>query len=470
MSPDVNPGATLEEEVPRVSTGNPQVDSILGGGFPANSINLVMGQPGTGKTIFAEELIFHSAGDERPILYLTTLSEPLTKVVHYLQGFRFFDETKFGTSVIYDDVGAELVDEGIGAFVPRLKDAIKTMSPRVIVIDSFKAIHDLAPSVPEMRRLVYEIAGLLTAYGATTFLLGEYSEADIPRYPEFAVADGIVELSRRRLGSRDERFFSVLKLRGSRYLEGAHAFRITDAGLDVYPRLVGPAVPEDYEPIVERVSTGVAGLDAMTGGGLWRGSTTLLAGPSGSGKTTLGLQFALDGARRGEPGLYINFQENPTQLARSVRGLGVDLDEARAGGLELMYASPVELQIDSIIEEIFGRIRDNGIQRLVLDAVGDLASSATDPQRLHDYLYALVQHFTVNRVTSVLAFETLGPTNSGHTMAIGPISYMADNVILLEMGGEERTRRTVRVMKTRGSAHDPQVRELEIGADGVLLA
>ena len=457
---------TVEETSERMSSGNAEADHILGGGFPGNSINIIMGHPGSGKTIFAEQLIFHNADDDRPILYLTTLSEPLAKVVRYLQGFRFFDESKLGSQVVYEDIGPQLAKEGAGALIPALKDAIRSMSPKIIVIDSFKAVHDLAPTVAERRRTVYEMTALLTAYGTTAFLLGEYTEDDILNYPEFAVADGIVELSRRRLGNRDERFLRVYKLRGSRYLEGAHAFRITDAGLDVYPRLVSPQIPEGYEPVSERISTGVEGLDAMLDGGFWRGTTTLLAGPSGAGKTTIGLQFALEGARRGEPTLYMNFQENPTQLVRTIRGLGFDLEEAQAQGLDLVYASPVELQIDSIIVDMFRRIEQRGVRRLVLDAVGDLASAATDTQRLHDYLYALVQHFAVRTITSVLNLETMGNTIGGGGVQ-NAISYLSDNVLLLTVEGETRTRRALRVLKTRGSAHDTRVREVEITAGGL---
>ncbi len=452
----------------RMSAGNAEADHILGGGFPANSINIIMGQPGSGKTIFAEQLIFHNAGDDRPILYFTTLSEPLAKVVRYLQGFQFFDEAKLGAQVIYEDVGPQLAKEGASALIPQLQKAIKTLAPKIIVIDSFKAVHDLASSVSERRRMVYEMSALLTAYGTTAFLLGEYNEEDILRYPEFAVADGIVELSRRRLGSRDERYFRVYKLRGSRYLEGAHAFRITDAGLDIYPRLVSPEMPEGYEVASERISTGVQGLDEMLGGGLWRGTTTLLWGPTGAGKTTIGLQFALEGARKGEPSLYMNFQENPTQLMRTIHGLGVDLEQAKAQGLELVYASPVELQIDSIIVDMFRRIQQRGVRRLVIDALGDLASAASDPQRLNDYLYALVQHFAVSTITSVLNFETTGNTISGNG-AQNPMSYLSDNVLRLAIEGEQRTRRTLRVLKTRGSAHDTRVREVEISAAGLCV-
>jgi circadian clock protein KaiC len=204
----------------------------------------------------------------------------------------------------------------------------------------------------------------------------------------------------------------------------------------------------------------------MLDGGIWRGTTTLLAGPSGAGKTTIGLQFALEGVRRGEPSLYVNFQENPSQLTRTISALGFDLEEAQAQGLELVYASPVELQIDSIIGGIFRRIQQRSVRRLVVDALGDLASAATDPQRLHDYLYALVQHFAVRTITSVLTFETTGNTISGTGMQ-NAMSYLSDNVLLLTVEGEERTRRRLRILKTRGSAHDARVREVEITAAGL---
>jgi circadian clock protein KaiC len=454
------------DEVDRMSSGNREADYILGGGFPVNSINIVMGHPGSGKTIFAEQLIFNNAADDRPILYFTTLSEPLAKVVRYLQGFQFFDESKLGTQVIYEDIGGVLTEGGPGALLPFLENAIKTLSPKIIVIDSFRAVHDLTPAVADRRRMVYEVTALLTAYGTTAFFLGEYTEDDILRYPEFAVADGIVEMSRVRLGNRDERYFRVYKLRGSSYLEGAHAFRISDSGLDIYPRLVSPSLPEGYEPGSERISIGVPTLDAMIEGGLWRGTTTLLAGPSGAGKTTIGLQFALEGARQGEPSLYMNFQENPSQLMRAIRNLGGDPVEAQANGLDLVYASPVELQIDSIIVDMFRRIQQGRIRRVVIDALGDLASAATDPQRLHDYLYALVQHFAVSGITSILNLETSGNAISGEGIQ-NAMSYLSDNVLLLTVGGEAQTRRNVRVVKSRGSPHDTRVREVEITSAGL---
>lgn len=450
----------------RITTGNPQLDAILGGGFPANSINILMGEPGSGKTILAEHLIFANARtDDRPIVYLTTLSEPLEKVVRYLQDFGFFDADKLATgAIIYESLGAELEADGIAALVPRLEEIIKSRSPRIVVIDSFKAIHDVSPSLPDMRRMLYQLSGLLTAYETTAFLIGEYSEDQVSVFPEFAVADGMVELARKKLGTRDERYLRVLKLRGSNYQEGLHAFRITPDGLDVFPRLTSPVLPLSYPLNEARLSTGVAGLDKMLDGGLWAGGAILLEGESGAGKTTMALQFILEGLQRGEPGLYVNFQENPIQLARTIRSLGIDLEEARRKGLHLLYASPVELQIDSILVTLFRTIEERQIKRVALDAIGDLVGAATDLTRLYNYLYALVQHFVVRRIASVMTLET----RPGQSLMVGPITVQSDVIVRLQLDRRgDATRRTLQVVKARGTNHDLNAREFRITSNGV---
>lgn len=450
----------------RIKTGNPQADEILGGGFPCNSINIVMGQPGTGKTIFAEQLLFHNAIGDRPLLYVTTLSEPMSKVVSYVQRFSFFDEDRLGGDIQYEDLGASLSERGPSALTAWLTDAIKTRSPKLIVIDSFRAIHDLAISTDDTRRFISDVAGLLSAYDVTAFFLGEYTPDDIRRFPEFAVADAIVELARQPSSTRDERFMRVLKLRGSAYREGQHAFRITGDGLELYPRLVAPRVPEKYESLTERLSTGVRGLDEIMDGGFLAGTTTLIVGMTGAGKTTLALQFALEGVRRGEKTLYVNFQENPAQLRRAIANLGADPGKVHKQGFGLLYASPVELQIDSIVVEIFEAIKAGSIRRLVIDAVGDLAAAASDSQRLHDYLYSLIQHFAARGVTTILTLES-GEAFTGGGMAHDQrFSYMSDNLIYLAWNPDKVGHRTIRIVKMRGSAHERDIHEFEIGRDG----
>ena len=448
----------------RISTGTAQADEILNGGFPSNSINMIMGQPGTGKSVFVEQLVFRNAGGPRPVLYLTTLSEPMSKVIRYLQQFTFFDESRIGTDVIYEDIGEELAAQGLSSLVPRIRQAIEHKAPKIIVIDSFKALHDLGAPLAEMRKTLYELTGYLSAYETTAFLIGEYGEEHGRHLPEFAIADGIVQLMRKELSTRDERFLRVLKLRGSSYVEGYHGFRITADGIRVYPRLVSPEFPERYAFSTDRVSTGIDGLDSMLGGGVLRGSTNLVVGPTGAGKTTMCLQFAARGIDAGEKSLYVNFQENPTQLARALTVLGVDPQEAERRGMHFVYMSPVELQIDQVIVTMFDMLRQQGIRRVVIDSLGDLSASASDPDRFHDYLYALVQQLNVTGVTAFVTLESNSYPVSTASTAEGRFSNMSESIFALNVGYGKRS---LQVVKARGTAHDLHLHEVTIDGRGV---
>ncbi len=319
-----------------------------------------------------------------------------------------------------------------------------------------------------MRRMLFDLTGLLSACNTTVFLLGDYSADDEKVLPEFAVVDGIVQFMRSEQSTRDERFLRVRKLRGSGYREGAHGFSITSQGLDIYPRLVTPEIPENYIILRERTPSGVDGLDKIIGGGLWKGSSTLLTGATGTGKTTLALQFAIEGISQGVRSLYVNFQENPAQLARSIQNLSGREEETIESGLKLLYISPVEVQIDSVVVRLFRMIQEQHIGRVVIDSIGDLSMAASDPQRLHGYLYALVQHFAVKGITAMFVLQT-GDLMSGFNMdfPMGRISYISDNIISLALNDDKEPCLELTCTKSRGTERDMTSRKFHIAKDGL---
>lgn len=445
----------------RLKSGNAELDDILGGGFPGNAIHILMGAPGTGKTILAEQLCFANASPDRPVLYLATFSEPLQKLVGFLQNFSFARIEQLGKEIVYEHLGEELLTAP-ERIPERVQALLALHRPRIIVIDSFKALADLMPDRSSWRRTLDAVAGMLSAYDTSTFLVGEYTSDMLTHLPEFAVADGVVALTREERGSRDERFVHVLKLRGSDFLAGRHAVHLSRDGIQAFRRFVTPSVPPDYRPVLERLKTGIAGLDDMVATGFLRGTATLVAGPSGAGKTSLGIHFLLAGVAEGEPGLLAGFQESPRQLVRAMSSIGADPGKVLGPRkLDHFYTSPVELQIDSLANEIVHRVDQHGVKRVVIDAVSDLEKAAIDQVRYRDFLYSLTQMFAARNVTSMLLVESAGPF-PGHGITRHEVSYMSDNIISLEMLLGDELTRTIRIIKSRGSQHDGKRHALRI--------
>lgn len=460
---------TEKPAIERIATGCAGLDEILNGGIPANTISVIMGAPGTGKTIMAEEIAFCNATEERPALYLTTLSEPLEKFLFHGQNYTFFDIAKVGTAVIYEDLGIMVRKAGIEKLPEIVTDLLVKYKPSFLFIDSFKSLNELLQSTAERRTVIYDLATVLSAYKCTTFLIGEYAEAMTTDLPEFAIADVVLNLMKYSTNVREQRFLGVEKLRGSSSIPGLHAFSINREGIQMYPRLLSPRVAPTYEPRVERVNTGITGLDDMIHQGFWRGSTTIVAGPSGSGKTILSLHFIREGVRNGEPCLYVGFQENPAQMARIMQNLGWNATELLGNGnFEHLYRSPVEMQLDSVAAEIFERVRAGKVRRVVIDALDDLERRSIDRQRFADFIYALTQWFAVENVTCIMTTE-LRELFQVQTMSDVEISNMSDNLVLLGFTKGEEMQRTIRIIKTRGSDHDNRSHFVEISDKGAVI-
>lgn len=453
----------------KIPTGCPGLDEVLKGGFPSNTINVIMGAPGTGKTILAEQCAFANATPEAPALYLTTLSEPLEKFIVHGQSHSFFDVAKVGESIFYEDLGIMLRESGVEKLPDLVTELILQRRPRFVFIDSFKALNELMESTRQKRTVVYDLASVLSSYQCTSFLVGEYAHEMMTELPEFAIADGVIQLMKYATNVKEQRFLRIEKVRGSDSIPGLHAFSLSADGVEVFPRLLTPTVAVDYWVRAERVNTGISGLDELIAEGFLRGSTTLVAGPTGSGKTIIGLHFVREGVARGEKSLYVGFQENPTQLNRIMQNFGWSEHEAAGNdALNLMYVSPVEVQLDTVAHAVFQRVRGSGIKRVVIDALGDLERGSLDAERFGNFIYALTQWFAVENVTCVMTYEM---NNLFDVKGIrnDDVSNLSDNIVLLRFKDGPDMQRTLQIVKTRGSAHDSREHQVEITNKGILV-
>ena len=452
----------------RLGTGSAALDAILGGGIPAASVTVIAGEPGSGKTVFALQTLFHHARQGRKCLYFTTLSEPPLKVMRYMQLFSFFDPHLIEDQIVFADLGSVLRTGGVEQALALVIQRVESEEPDFVAIDSFKAIHDLLPSPAHRRAFVYDLSVALAAWGATTLLVGEYTSEDIGVAPEFAIADGIVRLTTERQELTTARQIEIVKLRGANYVTGRHFFEMSANGLTFYPRVRGPEMTEEPPvDLADRIATGVAGLDALLLGGLPRASATMIEGGTGTGKTLLGLHFLIEGARRGEPGILFTLEETPAQIRAIANNFGWKLAPLEAQGrLLISYSSPVEFFIDRFLEVARRQIERVGARHAVLDSLTSMSLGVPSQRRFRELVYALTKHFRAAGVTPLMTMEVAELLGAAQLTGHG-VSSTADNLILLryvEMDG--RLERAVSVLKARGTGHASELRRFLIDGRG----
>jgi circadian clock protein KaiC len=453
----------------RMTTGSAPLDRLLGGGLPARSVNVVAGEPGAGKTLFALQMLFHQARQGNKCLYLTTLSEPSLKLVNYMQQFSFFEERFIDHEIVFADLGTVLRRRDLEATLAEITKRVEREEPAIVVIDSFKAIRDLHGDSASVRTFVYDLAVHTATWGATSLLVGEYSDEPIADHSVFAIADGILRFTNRRDELTAIREVEVIKLRGASYVTGRHFFEINADGLRFFPRVRGPeTIDAEAGAPAQRVSTGVQGLDKMLDGGLPFASTTVVQGGTGTGKTLLGLHLLLDGARKGEPGILFTLEETPDQLRGVAQGFGWDLRPLEERGLiTLVYVSPVELQTDWFLDRVLKEVTQRRARRAVLDSLTSMAVGVQSDRRFKELVYAFTKHFRALGVTLNMNMEIAELLGSAQISGYG-ISFAADNVVQLKyIELEGRLERGVSVLKVRGVGHSTDVRRMSLQAGGV---
>jgi len=452
----------------RLPSGNARLDEILNGGLLKNAINLIVGVPGSGKTILSQQFVFHNASAKQRALYLSTLSEPLDKILRYGESLSFFDKAAIRDGhIVYEDLGQVLGEQGLDDVLEAIGGYLKEVRPAVVVFDSFRAFHALAPDAMAFRRFLYGLTRRLTASATTSIWNAPYSRVEAVNEAEFAVADAILALDIKQIAEREIRVLQVLKLRGSSYRSGEHAYRISGHGFDVFPRLADAQDHSRYDLSETRVATGIKALDDLLGeGGYWAGASTLIAGPSGIGKTLMGLHFLFHGAARGEPGILAAFQENESQLARIVKSFGWSLDNKN---VHVLSRSVVDMYIDEWVYELLDLIESSGAKRIVIDSLPDLISTAADPVRFREWMFSLSQRCARAGISLMMVVEVPDLFQLRRISEHG-ISHLTDNVVLLQYVQEgPELARALTVLKTRAMRHRPVVHRYDITDQGFVL-
>jgi circadian clock protein KaiC len=459
----------------RLATGVPGLDDLLGGGLPEFSFNLLAGTPGSGKTTMAHQIMFSLVTPQRRALFFTVLGESPLKMLRYQQQFPFFDVSKINESIKFVNLAAELLDGNFDRVLARIEAEVQSFSPSLVFVDSFRSVVEAGnPAEPSssgasgLAHFVQKLGMRMTSWQATTFLIGEYLAPEAESSPVFTVADGIIWMSQNVHRDAMVRKIQVVKMRGQAQSPGVHTFRITDDGVQVFPRAVVNANVANDTPIPhnQRLTVGVPELDAMLGGGLPRGYSMLVVGPSGSGKTVLATQFLAEGVSLGEKGVIAAFEKSPNQL------LSQTLNQLVANGeVGIINTRTLDLSIDEILYDLVEMITRMQAKRVVIDSLSgfELALASVFREDFREALYRMVAVLTNMGVTVLMTAELEDQYTFLRFSSYGN-AFLADAIVMqryVELEGQFK--RVISVVKVRASAHSKDIRFFDIAHDKITI-
>jgi circadian clock protein KaiC len=462
-------------EIRTLPTGVPGLDEILGGGIPEFSFNIVAGTPGCGKTTMAHQIAFANGTPKKPALFFTVLGEPVLKMLRYQQQFSFFDESKVGKAVRFINLSDLALEKDLSAVLEEIIEQVTATHAGIVVVDSFRTLArkaDSDVSGVEVQSFIHRLAQFLTSWQATTFLVGEYVEQEIRDNPLFTMVDGIFWLSQVTERNSVVRKLQIIKLRGQATVPGLHTVRISADGVQCFSRMLGLGGKHVHARRHRRLSTGIAELDKMLGGGIVEGDSLLVAGPSGTGKSALATQFIAEGLRRGEAGIMAIFEERPEGYTQRAGSFGLNLKGAeQKGKLEILYLRPLDLSVDETMEAILDAIRRVGARRLVIDSLAGFEMALAPGFRadFRESLYRMIGALTGAGIT-ILSTVEVEDTFEALQFSHYAISFLTDDLIRLryvEIDGQ--LRKVMVVIKMRGGNHSKDIREYVITNKGVVV-
>lgn len=455
-------------------TGIDGFDVLSDGGLPRGRATVVSGPAGSGKTIFGLEFLYRGVTRYKEPGVFVTFEEPKREIIRETDGFGWDlgGLEKRGQIAFVDASGmvqeqVEIGDYDFGALIARIRYAVEKAGAKRVVIDSVSALFLRYKEQATVRRELFRMVETLRRLGVTSIITAERvrDEDAASRFGvEDFVADSVVFLYNTPVGRDRERQIEIVKLRGGAHQTGRHAMLIDATGLVVFP---GGGYEFAPESPTARVSTGVAGIDAMTAGGLYRGSTTLLLGPSGSGRSVLGLHFLNEGRRRRERGLLLSFEEGRAQLFADAGSFNWDFKAAeKRGQLDILAWQPEAMPLEYYFQRLKEIIAERRPKRVVIDSLTPLVRSNGE-QRFRRFFVSLNVFLKTAGCTTLITYTT-GQKIAEAVAAESDMAMVADNIVAMRLtdhGAE--TAHEILVVKSRASAHDEAVRRYAISAKGL---
>lgn len=452
----------------RLSTNIVGLDEVLNGGLISNRAYLVRGGPGTGKTTLGLHFLTAGAGNGEQVLFIT-LGEPVEQIRQNgeklgldTNAIAFLDLSPtsdfFAKVQTYDIFSpAEVEREPL---TQAIVEQVETLKPQRVFLDSMTQLRYLASNAFQFRKQALSFLRFLVEQGATVLFTSEGSEEAPDEDLQF-LGDGVIYLN----FTTQERTLCVTKFRGSSFRSGCHSMRLTETGMQVFPRLV----PEIYhkEFVQETISSGVVEIDELLHGGLERGTITIISGPSGIGKTTLGLQFMKEAAGRGERSVVYTFEEWKETLLHRCEGINIPVNiMIERGTLSIVQIEPLHYTPDEFANLVRHEIEQHQTKIVMIDSTSGYRLSLRSAD-LITHIHALCKYLQNMGIAVLLINETTSITGDFRPTENG-ISYVADNIVFLryiEIKGE--IRRMIGVLKKRLTNFEKTLREFEISRYGI---